>query len=90
MTFTVSRCGIQRILHFFRQETRSIGTIRIVGRVRGKIGRFNRRSWTGLECCHCNTQWQRIGRAYLGLDDEGMEAAIAADELMEVIYGEEG
>lgn len=35
-------------------------------------------------------QWQRIGRAYLGLDDEGLEAAIAADELMEVIYGEEG
>jgi hypothetical protein len=34
-------------------------------------------------------QWQRIGRAYLGLDDERMEAAIAADELMEVIYGEE-
>ena len=31
--------------------------------------------------------WQRIGRAYLGLDDEGLEAA--ADELMEVSYGEE-
>jgi hypothetical protein len=31
-------------------------------------------------------QWQRIGRAYLGLDDEGLEAAIAADELMEVSY----
>jgi hypothetical protein len=31
-------------------------------------------------------QWQRIGRAYLGLDDEGLEAAIAADELMEVGY----
>src|SRR5205085_8809919 len=28
--------------------------------------------------------WQRVGRAYLGLDDDGMEAAIAADELMEV------
>jgi len=34
-------------------------------------------------------QWQRVGRAYLGLDDEGLEAAIAADELMEVSYGEE-
>ena len=32
-------------------------------------------------------QWQRIGRAYLGLDDEGLEAAIAADELIEVSYG---
>ena len=31
-------------------------------------------------------QWQRIGRAYLGLDDEGLEAAISADELMEVSY----
>jgi len=30
---------------------------------------------------------ERIGRAYLGLDDEGLEAA--ADELMEVSYGEE-
>jgi NADPH:quinone reductase-like Zn-dependent oxidoreductase len=35
-------------------------------------------------------QWQRVGRAYLGLDDEGLEAAIAADELMEVSYGGEG
>ena len=34
-------------------------------------------------------QWQRVGRAYLGLDDEGLEAAIAADELMEVSYGEQ-
>jgi hypothetical protein len=33
--------------------------------------------------------WQRIGRAYLGLDEEGLEAAITADELMEVSYGEE-
>ncbi len=33
--------------------------------------------------------WQRIGRIYLGLNDEGMEAAIAADEVMEVSYGEE-
>jgi hypothetical protein len=33
--------------------------------------------------------WQRVGRAYLGLDDDAMEAAIAADELMEVSYGEE-
>ncbi len=32
---------------------------------------------------------QRIGRIYLGLDDEGLEAAIAADELMEVSHGEE-
>jgi hypothetical protein len=31
-------------------------------------------------------QWQRIGRAYLGLDDKGLEAAVAADELMEVSY----
>jgi hypothetical protein len=31
-------------------------------------------------------QLQRIGRAYLGLDDEGLEAAITADELMEVSY----
>ena len=30
-------------------------------------------------------QWQRIGRAYLGLD-EGLEAAMTADELMEVRY----
>src|SRR6266576_2307124 len=34
-------------------------------------------------------QWQRVGRAYLGLDDEGLGAAIAADELMEVSYGEQ-
>ncbi len=34
-------------------------------------------------------QWQRVGRTYLGLDDEGLEAAIAAEELMEVSYGEE-
>lgn len=33
--------------------------------------------------------WQRVGRAYLGLDDESMEAAIVADELMEVSYGAE-
>jgi hypothetical protein len=31
-------------------------------------------------------QRQRIGRAYLGLDDEGLEAAIAADELMEISH----
>jgi hypothetical protein len=35
-------------------------------------------------------QWQRVGRGYLGLDDEGLEAAISADELMEISYGEEG
>jgi hypothetical protein len=33
--------------------------------------------------------WQRVGRAYLGLDGDGMEAAIAADELIEVRHGEE-
>ena len=33
--------------------------------------------------------WQRVGRAYLGLDDDGLEAAIAADELMEVRHDEE-
>jgi hypothetical protein len=33
--------------------------------------------------------WQRVGRIYLGLDDDGLEAAIAADELTEVSYGEE-
>ena len=33
--------------------------------------------------------WQGVGRAYLGLDDEGMEAAIAAGELNEVSYDEE-
>ena len=32
--------------------------------------------------------WQRIGRSYLALDDESLDAAIAADELMEVGYGE--
>jgi hypothetical protein len=34
--------------------------------------------------------WRRIGRVYLALDDDGLEAAIAADELMEVDYDEEG
>jgi hypothetical protein len=33
--------------------------------------------------------WQRVGRVYLALDDDGLEAAIAADELMEVGYDEE-
>ena len=33
--------------------------------------------------------WQQVGRAYLALDEDGIEAAIAADELMEVSYGEE-
>lgn len=33
--------------------------------------------------------WQQVGRAYLGLDEDGIEAAIAADELMEVSYGDE-
>jgi hypothetical protein len=34
-------------------------------------------------------QWQRVGRTYLGLDDEGLEAAVAAEELMEVDYDAE-
>lgn len=34
-------------------------------------------------------QWQWVGRTYLGLDDDGLETAIAAEELMEVSYGEE-
>ena len=34
-------------------------------------------------------QWQRVGRVYLGLDDEGLEAAITVEELMEVSYDEE-
>jgi hypothetical protein len=34
--------------------------------------------------------WRRIGRSYLALDEDGLEAAIAADELAEVSYGEEG
>lgn len=33
--------------------------------------------------------WERIGRVYLGIDDDGLEAVIAADELMEVSDGEE-
>ena len=33
--------------------------------------------------------WQRVGRSYLGLDDDGIEAAIAEDELTEVSYGDE-
>ena len=32
---------------------------------------------------------RRIGRSYLSLDDDGMEMAIAADEVMEVNYGQE-
>jgi hypothetical protein len=28
--------------------------------------------------------WQRVGQLYLGLDDDGLDAAIAADELMEI------
>lgn len=35
------------------------------------------------------SHWQRVGRAYLGLDDDQLEAAIAADELMEVSNGQE-
>lgn len=33
--------------------------------------------------------WQRVGKAYLGLDDDGVALAIATDELMEIPYGEE-
>ena len=33
--------------------------------------------------------WQQVGRGYLSLDDEGLEAAITADELAEVSYGDE-
>jgi hypothetical protein len=33
--------------------------------------------------------WQRVGRVYLGLDDDGLEGVITADELMEVSYDEE-
>src|SRR3954468_18575793 len=32
--------------------------------------------------------WRRIGKAYLALDDEGIAAATAAEELMEISYGE--
>lgn len=38
---------------------------------------------------HELAEWQSIGRAYLGLDDDGLEAAVAADELTEVSYGED-
>jgi hypothetical protein len=33
--------------------------------------------------------WRRIGRAYVGLDDDGLEAAITADELLELSDGKE-
>jgi hypothetical protein len=33
--------------------------------------------------------WQQVGRSYLGLDDDGLEAAIVEDELTEVSYGDE-
>lgn len=33
--------------------------------------------------------WQRVGRAYLGLDEDGIEQAIAAGELTGVSYGNE-
>jgi hypothetical protein len=32
---------------------------------------------------------RRIGRSYLSLDDDGLEMAIAADEVMEISYGQE-
>ena len=35
------------------------------------------------------TYWQRVGRAYLALADDAMDAATAGDELIEVDYGEE-
>lgn len=33
-------------------------------------------------------KWQRVGLGYLGLDEDEIEAAIAADELTEVSYGD--
>ena len=33
--------------------------------------------------------WRRIGRSYLALDEDGIEAAIAAGELTEVSHGDE-
>lgn len=33
--------------------------------------------------------WRRIGRAYLALDDELLEAAVAAEELVEMSYDQE-
>ena len=33
-------------------------------------------------------EWRHVGRTYLGLDDKGVEAAIAANELTEVSHGE--
>ena len=33
-------------------------------------------------------EWRHVGRVYLGLDDNGIEAAITANELMEVSHGE--
>ena len=35
------------------------------------------------------TNWQQIGRGYLGLNDQELEAAVAAGELSEVNYGDE-
>jgi len=34
-------------------------------------------------------EWRRVGRGYLGLDDDGLKAATAAETLIEVSYGEE-
>ena len=33
-------------------------------------------------------EWRHVGRAYLGLDDKGIEAAIAENELTEVSHDE--
>lgn len=33
--------------------------------------------------------WRRIGRAYLAHDDELLEAAVAAEELVEMSYDQE-
>lgn len=33
-------------------------------------------------------EWRQVGRTYLGLDDKGVEAAIAADELTELSHDE--
>jgi hypothetical protein len=30
--------------------------------------------------------WQRVGQLYLGLDDDGLDAAIAADEVTEIAW----
>ena len=34
--------------------------------------------------------WRQIGRGYLALNEDGIEAAVAAGELTEVSHGDEG